>query len=280
LSGVCTWGRVASRGSLGSLVWLTVEVPGWPEATPGQFVMLRSSVSACFLSRPLSVADHAGEQVSFLIAPVGPGTRELCALGVGDGVWVVGPLGRGFVLEAMGWGGGSSGRLVLVGGGVGVAPFPLLLRRMATVATSMKGKVGEALVLVGFRDQEQAQAARPVAQALRSLEAAGVAARLQVTTEDGSLGTRGLVTDSLAKEIRPGDRLAVCGPPAMNEAVARVCASTPGVKAWFSLETFMACGLGACHGCVVTLHDGSPARVCREGPVFPGEALLGSGGEV
>ena len=278
MTGVSTRGEVAARKRLGSLTWLEVEVPGWPGAAPGQFAMLRSVSSGCFLGRPLSVSDQEGERVFFLIAPVGQGTRELCRLGVGDQVEVVGPLGKGFDLVAMGWPAGATGRLLLVGGGVGVAPFPLLLRSAAVLAGVAHGWSGEVLVLVGFRDQEQAEGARPVEEAVRALRNAGIGTRLEVATEDGSRGRRGTVVDLLAEEIAPQDLLAVCGPPAMSEAVARLASSVAGSRAWFSLETFMACGVGACHGCVVVQRDGSMVRVCREGPVFPWEALYGDAG--
>ncbi len=291
MSGVAAWARVVAREDLGRLRWLTLAVPGWPGAHPGQFAMLRAFGSACFLGRPLSIADQDQGQVSFLIAPVGQGTHELCRLREGESVWVVGPLGKGFDAEAMVTAEGKRSRLVLVAGGVGVAPFPFLLRRVAELVESMVatkagsaavGKtsppVAEVLVLLGFRDAEQARAAEPVRRAVEALARAGAECRAEVTTEDGSLGHKGLVSQLLAQVLRPGDRLAVCGPAAMAEAVAALCRSVPEAAAWFSLETRMACGVGACHGCVVQLNDGSVARVCREGPVFAGEVLFGARG--
>lgn len=293
MSGVCTWGTVISRRLLGTLVWLTVQVPHWPGARPGQFVMLQSAVSRCYLGRPLSVADQEGETVSFLIAPVGPGTGELCKLVVGEQVWIVGPLGKGFDVEAMGWCTERPRRVVLVGGGVGIAPFPLLVRTLAAAVERPDCSVAdpastlnrvqrpqrEVLLLAGFRDGQQAQGLLPLRQAAQSLMAKGVAHRLEVATEDGSLGSKERVSELLSRWIGPGDRLAVCGPHAMSEAVAAVCASVAEVEAWYSLETAMACGLGACHGCAVKLKDGSLVRACREGPVFSGELLFGGGKE-
>lgn len=291
MSGVATWARVAAREDLGKLRWLTLGVPGWPGAAPGQFAMLRAAGSACFLARPLSIADQEQGQVSFLIAPVGQGTEELCRLRQGESVWVVGPLGRGFDPEVMVPPAGGESRLVLIGGGVGVAPFPLFLRRLAELTGGGVGAgagsgptegavppVAEVLVLLGFRDAGQARGAEPVQRAMEALVRSGVECRVEVTTEDGSLGQKGVVSQLLAQEIRPGDRLAVCGPWAMTEAVAALCRSAPGTRAWFSLETKMACGMGACHGCVVQVSDGTFARVCREGPVFAGEVLFGPPG--
>ena len=104
---------------------------------------------------------------------------------------------------------------------------------------------------------------------------AGLRCRLEVATEDGSRGPAEKVTDLLARHLLPGDRVAVCGPWAMSEAVWRVCSAVPDVQTWFSLETKMACGVGSCHGCVITLADGSHARVCHDGPVFRGEEVFG-----
>jgi dihydroorotate dehydrogenase electron transfer subunit len=100
--------------------------------------------------------------------------------------------------------------------------------------------------------------------------------RTDVVTEDGSLGRAEKVTATLQRELRPGDGLAVCGPWAMCEAVARVCGTVPDVEAWFSLEAGMACGVGSCHGCVIPLADGTAARVCREGPVFAMQTIFGT----
>jgi dihydroorotate dehydrogenase electron transfer subunit len=267
---------VTENRPLGSLRWLTVQVPGWPGARPGQFALLQAAASCCFLGRPLSVAQQEGESVSFLIAPIGTGTSELCTLHMGDLLWVLGPLGRGFDLEALTVG---PGRTVIVGGGVGVAPFPLLLSALASsgavaAAASPEAPPPEVVVLLGFRDAAQAAGAGPVAAAAAALEGLGVACPGEVVTEDGSIGRAERVTDTLWRQVRPGDRLAVCGPAAMTEAVTRVCAAVPDVRVWFSLEAGMACGVGSCHGCVVPLADGSFARVCYEGPVFAGDTLF------
>jgi dihydroorotate dehydrogenase electron transfer subunit len=258
---------VAGNENVGSLVWLTLTVPGWPGARPGQFALLQAEDSCRFLGRPLSVAQQDGETVSFLVAPIGQGTRELCALDLGGHVWVLGPLGNGFDPDALSRG---SGRTVIVGGGVGAAPFPLLLSSL-----DVPGR--EVLVLLGFRDAPQAAGAAPVLRAVSMLAERGVACRTQIVTEDGSLGRAERVTDALQREIRAGDRLAVCGPRAMSEAVARVCAAVADVDIWFSLEAGMACGVGSCHGCVIPLADGKSARVCYEGPVFGAQALFDRG---
>ncbi|OFW60516.1 MAG: hypothetical protein A2133_11580 [Actinobacteria bacterium RBG_16_64_13] len=276
-SGYRLLGRVVAKEPLGAMTQLTVEAPGWRRASPGQFALLQPEPSRCFLARALSVSDEMGERVSFVIAPIGEGTQELCALTLGEPVWVLGPLGKGFDVDALLSG---PGRAILVGGGAGVAPFPLLLSRMATRsrgagATSDTAPVPEVLVLLGFRDGVQAKAAVPVQRAALVMREAGLRCGLKVATEDGSRGPAAKVTDLLERHLKPGDRLAVCGPWAMSQGVRGVCSAVRDVEAWFSLETNMACGVGSCHGCVVTLADGSAARVCHDGPVFSGKEVFG-----
>ena len=186
--------RVEEKRLLGSSVWLTVRIPDWPGARPGQFALLQAEPSACFLARPLSVALEEEDRVSFLVAPIGAGTRELSRLLAGDELWVLGPLGNGFPLDPLL--GSAAGRLVLVGGGVGVAPLPLLLRQVARTRSGAGGLVGdqEVLVLLGFRDAGQAEAAAPVLEEVALLRGTGVNCRCVTTTDDGSMGTPGLVT--------------------------------------------------------------------------------------
>jgi len=277
-------GRVVTDERLGMMGRVTVEVPGWSGSRAGQFALLQAEPSRCFLARPLSVSDERGERVSFLVAPVGPGTQELVSLRAGDPVWVLGPLGNGFDLESLVK---SPGRAVLVAGGAGVAPFPLLLARIAGryreiypgLIGEQPGSLGatgpEVVVLLGFRDAAQFEGATPLREAVARVGEAGLRCRLEVATEDGSRGPAEKVTDLLRRHLQPGDRVAVCGPWAMSAAVWDVCSGLPDVQTWFSLETNMACGVGSCHGCVITLADGSQARVCHEGPVFHGEEVFG-----
>jgi dihydroorotate dehydrogenase electron transfer subunit len=132
------------------------------------------------------------------------------------------------------------------------------------------------MVLLGFRDSEQSRGAELVLEAALCSTEAGLRCALEIAVEDGSQGRAEKVTDLLERHLRPGDRLAVCGPEAMASAVWQVCARATDVQAWFNLETNMACGVGSCHGCVVTLADGSYARVCHEGPVFSGREVFGA----
>jgi dihydroorotate dehydrogenase electron transfer subunit len=273
------------------MVRLDLHVPGWLAATPGQFALLHHERSVCFLPRAFSVHAQRSETVSFLIAPVGPGTAELAACAVGDAVWVIGPVGRGFdeVLDWWHGGAAASRRLVVVAGGVGAAPFPALLDALgprdetAIVPASRGGDSdappegrGEVVVVLGFRDALQAEATHTFEAPADSLRAKGVAVRIETVTEDGRLGRAGLVTELLAEELQAGDLVVVCGAQAMCGAVWQVCGSINSVRTWFSLEAGMACGVGSCQGCVLPLADGTLAKVCRRGPVFAGAEVLAS----
>ncbi len=296
--------RVNEVQAYGEYIRLRLRVPGWPGAPAGSFSLLQTELSRCFLPRPYSVhceggdggtdGDRVGvsrEDVDFLVDPVGPASRELASVAPGDRVWVLGPLGRGFELGeicarpravALCPAAGVRGkgfRLVLVAGGVGVAPFPLLLQQLASVAAAEPGEAvgvpSEVVVLAGFRDAGQAAAVRTLDETTESLRRSGVPSRVLVTTEDGSVGRSGLVTGAAEEEVRAGDRVAACGPHGMAEAVWRICA-TAGAPAWFSLEARMACGVGSCHGCVLRMADGRLVRVCRRGPVMRGEEAFGA----
>ncbi len=302
-SGERVLGRIAATEKLGAFQRLTLEVCGWGRGesgskmpAPGQFALLQAEPSRCFLPRAFSISDYDKGSVSFLVASVGEGSHELSALPVGSDVWLLGPLGRGFDLRAIAAGpsaavgagrGLSPTRLVVVAGGAGLAPFPFLLRRIGDLLSrgreTRKAPVREVLVLVGYRDQSQVPGGRVLLEAAERLRGCGVACRVIEISEDGSCGPVGLVTAPLAKNLAEGDQVMVCGPQSMAAAVWDVCRKTPRVRTWFSLEAGMACGVGACHGCVIRLADGTMARVCFEGPVFSGdevfagEPVVGSG---
>jgi len=133
-------------------------------------------------------------------------------------------------------------------------------------------------VLLGFRDSPQAAVLDAFEPALAALDALGMRARMETICEDGSLGREGLVTDLLSEDLGEGDALFCCGAHAMCEAVWDLCRTKEAVRAWFSLEAGMACGVGSCQGCVIPMADGRLVRVCREGPVFSGEEAFGEAG--
>jgi dihydroorotate dehydrogenase electron transfer subunit len=228
---------------------------------PGQFYMLAAverwgggADERPFLPRAFSVLrHHADGTLDFLLEDVGPGTRRLGELRPGDGLWLLGPLGAGFRRPE------QSRRPLLVGGGVGIAP--LAIWQDALTQSYRTGAGGAAaLVLLGFRDAEHA-------------EGAALLRAPRVATDDGSTGYHGLVTELLQGELVRGPRATVyaCGPPPMLEAVRALCAAE-GVPAQLALESGMACGFGACFGCVVPTRGGY-VRLCVDGPVLDASEL-------
>jgi len=219
---------------------------------PGQFAMIAAAEhwgggeeQRPYLPRAFSIARLAGEECHFLLEDVGPGTRRLCELRAGDGLWVLGPLGRGFLAPA------DRRRALLVGGGVGIAPLAILQDTLEHDTT----------VLLGFRDRSRA-------------EGAALLRGAHVATDDGSVGHHGLVTELLAAELER-DRHAVvyaCGPAAMLEGVRAICEER-ATPAQLALEAGMACGFGACFGCVVPRRGGGYLRVCVDGPVIDAAEL-------
>jgi NAD(P)H-flavin reductase len=249
--------EVSANERLGAYRLLRLADPAGPRPAPGQFAMLAGAAGwgggedgRPYLARALSYAGWRDGEASFLLEDVGPGTRLLCGLQAGARVWALGPLGTGFRAPA------SGQRALLVGGGVGIAPLAILGEALAEDGA-------RATALLGFRDAERALSASLLAGA-------------RVASDDGSAGHHGLVTELLREELaREREALVYsCGPVAMLESVRALCESA-GVGAQLALEAPMACGFGACFGCVVALREGGYARVCVDGPVLDA-ALLAS----
>jgi dihydroorotate dehydrogenase electron transfer subunit len=242
---------------------LRLSVSDWPGAIPGQFVMVGAGAEAGvprhepLLPRPMAVyrdldaggvGETGGGQIELLYAVVGRGTTLLAETTPGQFISIVGPLGRGFPIEAEG------GLAILVGGGSGIASLYELAKALA-------GKGRSVLVILGARS-------RPDLLGRADFEALGV--ELQCTTEDGSDGIKGRVTEPLT------ERLAACGgaatvfavgPTPMMKACADLAAQN-AVDCWVSLENPMACGFGVCLGCAAPRKQGGFSLVCRAGPVF------------
>ena len=234
------------------LLKLTHEEP-LPEMLPGQFVEVRvDDVPSTFLRRPISIhfVDKEKNELWLLVAAVGDGTRRLARLQPGDTLNCVLPLGNGFTMPQS-----ADERLLLVGGGVGVAP-------LLYMGAEMQQQGCEPTFLLGARSQKD----------LLMLDEFRKYGRVLVTTEDGSEGERGFVTNHsiLAKE--QFTRIATCGPKPMMLAVARM-ADKLGIACEASLENMMACGVGACLCCVEKTTEGNLC-VCKEGPVFDTKRLL------
>jgi NAD(P)H-flavin reductase len=238
---------IRTREQHGAYVVLRCHDAHGPLPSAGQFYMLSAGTrwgggesERPFLARAFSVLratrhpDGGGVELQFLIDDVGPGTKRLCELTPSDELQIVGPLGLGFSAPA-------DGRTaLLVGGGVGIAPLAIWQDQLA----------GPARTLLGFRDRAHAPGAALLADA-------------RVATDDGSVGHHGLVTELLRAELDqpPLRQVYACGPPPMLEAVRALCA-----------ERGMACGFGACFGCVVPTRRGY-LRLCVDGPVLDAAEL-------
>jgi dihydroorotate dehydrogenase electron transfer subunit len=243
---------IIARRELGAYVVLSVADVDGPAPDPGQFFMLAAAErwgggadERPFLPRAFSVARrHDDATLDFVLEDVGPGTERLGELDAGEDVWLLGPLGRGFARPRQGR------RPILVGGGVGIAPLAIWQDALGA----------SALVLLGFRDAAHA-------------EGAALLRNARVATDDGSTGQRGLVTELLAAELGCDARAEVyaCGPPPMLEAVRALCAEHD-VPAQLAMESGMACGFGACFGCVVPTTEGY-LRLCVDGPVLDAAVL-------
>jgi NAD(P)H-flavin reductase len=240
---------VVERRELGAYTVLTVADETQP--APGQFYMLTAAErwgggedERPFLPRAFSVLRAREGQLDFMLEDVGPGTNRLCELGPGDGIHLLGPLGNGFSPPR------QNRRPVLVGGGVGTAPLAILADALGA----------SALTLLGFRDAHHAEGAALIPNA-------------RIATDDGSNGHHGLVTDLLNAEVGcdPRAEIYACGPPPMLDAVKAI-ANANGIPAQLAMESGMACGFGACFGCVVPTKDGY-VRLCVDGPVLEASAL-------
>jgi dihydroorotate dehydrogenase electron transfer subunit len=246
---------VTERSEVGAYVVLVADDPAGPLPRAGQFYMLAAAQrwggredERPFLPRAFSVLRARGGRLEFMLETVGPGTARLAELQPGDGLHVMGPLGIGFPDPPDGR------RALLCGGGVGTAP-------LAIWQDELLGRGEPAPALLGFRDAAHAPGATLLQNA-------------RVATDDGSQGHHGLVTDLLAAELDDGEDVVVyaCGPPPMLEAVRALCEER-AVPSRLALESGMACGYGACFGCVIKLRSGGYVRLCVDGPVLDGDRL-------
>ncbi|MCQ2083109.1 MAG: dihydroorotate dehydrogenase electron transfer subunit [Bacteroidaceae bacterium] len=217
-----------------------------PDVRPGQFLqLLLPSCKGAYLRRPYSIHDFDSETgtVSLLVQMVGTGSRAVAELKAGDVVNALMPLGNGFDLES------QPGNSLLVAGGVGMAPMYLLGKELKAMNRNFT-------FLFGARGEKQ----------LLRLEAFRSLAPVAISTQDGSVGETGLVTDNSILAKGGFDSIFCCGPTPMMKAVAKY-ASQNNLPCQVSLEHHMACGMGACLCCVEDTVEGHVC-VCKEGPVF------------
>ena len=238
--------EVSSNRRLGAYVLLSVR-DQHRRPQPGQFYMLAAAErwgggagERPYLPRAFSHARvHEDGTLDFLLEAVGPGTQRLAELQPGEGIWILGPLGIGF---------SDAPNPLLVGGGIGAAPLLALHDTLPP----------DTPVLLGFRSAAHAEAA------------AIFGTDPFLATDDGSVGHSGLVTE-LIYDLLEGRTVYACGPPPMLEAVRAICAERD-VPAQLALESGMACGFGACFGCVVPTRQGY-IRLCVDGPVLEASEL-------
>ncbi len=240
--------------------------PDWPASRPGQFVMLSpGAVGAVarldpLLPRPMAIyatrPGDAGAEVDVLYQVTGRGTALLAEARPGERVRVVGPLGRGFPEP------GAGEDALLVGGGTGIASLYDLAARGAE-------RGARVAVLLGARGADHLMGRD---------DFAALDVELRIATEDGSEGTRGLVTELLEQALaeRPGAAVYACGPTPMMRRAAEI-AGARGATCHVSLENRMACGFGICLGCAVPRAGEGFDLVCREGPVFEAGTLAWDG---
>ena len=224
-----------------------------PDILPGQFVeILVDKSKSTFLRRPISVnfVDKDNNEVWILVHAIGDGTKAICSLEAGDTLNMVLPLGNGFTMMK-----GESRKVLLVGGGVGTAP-------LLYYGKLMKESGHDVTFLLGGRSSSD----------ILQMDLFEKYGKLCITTEDGSLGDKGFVTQHSVWNDSPFDNVATCGPKPMMVAVSRMC-DAKGIECEASLENMMACGLGACLCCVEKNKDGHNVCVCKEGPVFNTKSL-------
>lgn len=230
----------------GEIYDMTIHFPeAAAEAVPGQFLCLYCSDGARLLPRPISICqiDREGGNLRMVYRIAGAGTREMSEKKQGEKLQAMGPLGNGFTI----------GRedAILVGGGIGIPPMLELARTIP----------GRKTVVLGYRDETFL------------LEEFSSLCDTFAATEDGSCGVKGTVIDAIRAYDVKGKQIYACGPMPMLKALADY-ARSQGLEAQISLEERMACGIGACLGCITrtksrNAHTNSHnARICKDGPVF------------
>ena len=253
------------------------------DANPGQFVGIFPKNKSTLLPRPISICDYdrKNQTLRIVYRIAGSGTAEFSLYQAGDCVDILGVLGNGFPIDKA-----DGKRVLIIGGGIGVPPLLGLSRALAGAADNVMDesaqagktendanvsvaqiKPAEIHMVMGYRDSENFLA--------DEFKKYGT---LHIATEDGSVGTKGNVIDACKAEGIEADVIYACGPMPMLRGVAAYAKET-GAKAYLSLEERMACGVGACLGCICKTKEVDEhshvknARICTDGPVFDADDL-------
>lgn len=228
-------------------MWIRTQAAG--PAKAGQFVSLYSKNGATLLPRPISICEISDEKTALRLVyrVVGKGTKEFSGMSAGDTIKVLGPLGNGYTLKDK--------RAILTAGGIGVPPIVELARELKHIYGCRIS------IVVGYRNE------------LFLLEELKQYGEVYISTEDGSAGTKGNVLDAIKEQNVEGDIIYSCGPMPMLKAIKKY-AEEKNIEAQISLEERMACGIGACLGCVCRTKEKDEhthvnnTRICTDGPVF------------
>lgn len=248
---ICTVIRQKEIGDGIFSMWIQTENIG-KEAKPGQFVSLYSKDGSKLLPRPISLCEIDREnsrlRLVYRVTGAKTGTEEFSRLKAGDTIPVIGPLGNGFPVEKA-----EGKRAFLMGGGIGVPPILELAKQM---------QCEKKQIVVGYRNAQTFLK--------EEFEAVG---ELYISTEDGSVGTKGNVMDAIREQRLEADIIYACGPTPMLRAIKQY-AEENGIECYISLEERMACGIGACLACVCKSKEKDAhsnvnnKRICKDGPVF------------
>lgn len=246
---------VASQRELAPMIYdMWIESDLAKDALPGQFLCVYTRNKSALLPRPISICEVNEERTALRIVYriAGQGTAEFATYKAGEPVEILGTLGNGFNVEVA-----AGKKVFLMGGGIGVPPMLQLAKALNAVTAKENIQI-----VVGYRDNQTF---------LREdLEKYG---QVYIATEDGSVGTKGNVMNAIEENVLQADVIMACGPMPMLRAI-KGYAENADIPAYISLEEHMACGVGACLGCVVKTKEKdhhshvNNARICTDGPVF------------
>lgn len=231
-------------------MWLRTDAAA--EAKPGQFIAMYTNDPSKLLPRPISICEIDAEKsllrVVYRVTGENTGTEQFAKMKAGDTLFIVGPLGNGFPFEKA-----AGKKAFLMGGGIGVPPILELAKQI---------DCQEKHIVVGYRDAQTFLK--------EQFEENG---KLYISTEDGSVGTKGNVMDAIRENSLDADIIFACGPMPMLRAIKQY-SEEKNIECYISLEERMACGIGACLGCVCKTKEKdhhsnvNNQRICKDGPVF------------